>query len=284
VEWLPWTDAAGMAAASVAAAPLLSASRRRWRRLGALGPWSRELAVMFGLYSLWQFAGDHSIGNLNGATGRGRAIYDFERDLHIPSEAAIQRLFLGHHLVLRTANVYYIGLHVAFMGLCLVWLFARHRDRYPLVRNVLALSTGACLLVALVPVAPPRLVSGIGVVDVGRVVGPDVYPVTDVPGLDQLSAMPSVHVAWAIVVAFAIIVAGRSAWRWAAVLYPAATVAVVVVTGNHYWSDGVVAAVIVGASIVAANSLQRLRLSRPSSEDEPAPVRTSLSGPVSQPN
>lgn len=270
MEWLPWTDATGAAAGAAVATRVLVRRRRAVYR--AMAAWTRELAVMFGLYALWQYAGDLSLGSVDRAMQRGAQVARVERYIGLPSEASFQRLFLGHHDVLRVFDFYYVGLHVGVTGLCLVWVFARHRDRYPVARNTLAIATGASLVVALIPVAPPRLLPGLGVVDVGRLVGPTVYPATARPGLDQLSAMPSVHVAWALVVAFAVVYVGRSPWRWAAVLYPMFTVTVVVATGNHYWADGFVALLLVGAS--AALSLRLTPRAVPSAPaaDPPAPV------------
>lgn len=219
---------------------------------------------MFALYALWQLAGTLSLAQLGGAVARGRDIERLERYLPLPSESWVQHLMLGDRWLLRVFNIYYVGLHVAITGACLIWVFARHRGRYPAVRNALALSTGTSLLVALVPVAPPRLVPGSGLLDIGRIVGPTVYPATARPGLDQLSAMPSVHVAWAIVVAGAIVYVLRSRWRWAAALYPMATLFVVIVTGNHYWADGIVAAVICLAAWTVALAWERAK-SRPAS-------------------
>lgn len=246
MQWLPWQDAA-IAAVGTGATTRALAHRagHQVRGARAAAAWTRELTVMFSLYGLWQLAGGLSLGQSAGALERGREILRDERWLHFPGEASVQHPFLAHHSLLRAFDVYYVLLHVAVTGVCLVWVFARHRDRYPVVRNTLALSTGASLVVALVPVAPPRLVPGSGVVDVGRLVGPTVYPATARPGLDQLSAMPSVHVAWALVVAGSVIYVLRSPWRWLAVLYPAFTVAVVVITGNHYFADAVVAVAMV---------------------------------------
>lgn len=248
MDWLPWQDASVAAVGTAGATrAFLKASRPRWRSAAA---WTRELTVMFALYSLWQLAGDLSIGQASGAVRRGRELADVERWLHLPGEAGTQRLVLGNHDLIRLFNYYYVGLHVAFTGICLIWLFACHRDRYPAVRNVLAISTAASLLVALIPVAPPRLVPGLGLVDTGRVVGPGVYPATPRPGLDQLSAMPSVHVGWALIVAGAVIYASRHPWRWLAAGYPAFTLWVVVVTGNHYWADGIVEAVLCALALL----------------------------------
>jgi hypothetical protein len=253
LQWLPWTDAAGMAAAAGVATPVLGA--RASRALRAAAAWSGELAVMLALYALWQLAGSLSLGGAAGAVKRGADIYRAERALDLPSEAALQRIFLGQHWLLRGFNLYYVGLHVAVTGAVIVWVFARHRDAYPVIRNTLALATAACLMVALIPVAPPRLVPGLGLVDTGRLVGPTVYPATDQPGLDQLSAMPSVHVAWALVAAIAVIYATHHRWRWAALLYPLATLTVVVVTGNHYWADGAAAALLVAGAYALSRRL-----------------------------
>jgi hypothetical protein len=238
MEWLPWDDAAYAAVAAAAATRSLAHRSRPFLR--ATSAWTRELAVMFGLYGLWQLAGGLSLGRVSGAVQRGRDIYALEAWLHFPSEASVQGRFLTDHDLLRVLNLYYVVLHVVVTGACLVWVFARHRDRYPVVRNTLALATGASLLIALIPVAPPRLVPGLGVVDVGRLVGPTVYPATARPGLDQLSAMPSVHVAWALVVGASIVYVLRTPWRWLALVYPVFTLTVVVITGNHYLADGVV--------------------------------------------
>ena len=271
MQWLPWQDAAWAAAGSAAATRALAGRAARVAR--SVAAWARELAVMFLLYGLWQLAGSQSLAQVDGAVARGAALERWEHWFPVPSETWVQHLVLGDRWLLRAFNVYYVGLHVVITGCCLVWVFARHRDRYPAVRNALALVTAASLLVALVPVAPPRLVPGLGIVDVGRLVGPTVYPATAQPGLDQLSAMPSVHVGWAVVVAWAVVYVLRSPWRWAAFAYPVATLFVVVATGNHYWADGVVAAALCAASfaaVAASGAWRRRRLTLRASA--PAPL------------
>ena len=277
MQWLPWEDAAYAAVGSAAVTRLVG--RRVFPAGRALSAWTRELSVMFGLYGLWQLAGGLSLGQAADAVRRGRLILHVEAWLRFPGEAAVQRPFLPYHGLLRALDLYYVVLHVAVTGAVLVWVFARHRERYPVVRNTLALATAGSLLVALVPVAPPRLVPGSRVVDVGRLVGPTVYPATARPGLDQLSAMPSVHVAWALVAAGAVVYVLHSRWRWLAVVHPVFTVAVVVVTGNHYFADAVVAAAIVGLS--AWVSLRwKAQLSGSPLEPEPA-ASARRSAPVS---
>jgi hypothetical protein len=243
----------------------------------AIVTWTRELTIMFFLYALWQLAGDLSVEGVSGATGRGRAIWRAERWLHLPSEASLQRLVLPHRTLIHLCNLYYVELHVPVLGVCLVWLFIRHRDRYPSVRNVLALVTGASLLIQLIPVAPPRLIPVLGVVDTGRLIGPSTYPATVAPGLDQLSAMPSLHVGWALIVAGSIIWSLRSRWRWLAIIYPALTWSVVVVTGNHYWLDGAASVGLVALAVAAVGGLGLRRIRR---EGELVLLGPSMAGPA----
>ncbi len=75
---------------------------------------------------------------------------------------------------------------------------------------------------------------------------------------DQLSAMPSVHVGWAILVAIAVIGTARTRWRWLILLYPALTTLVVIVTANHFWADGIVAAALLGLVLLAQAAGRRL--------------------------
>ena len=249
MDWLPWQDAVIVAVATAVVTLAVADSRNKIRR--GIATWTRELTIMFALYALWQYAGALSVASPGDAVSRGRDILRLEAWFHLPSETSIQRMVLGNHGLVRAANYYYAGLHVAVLGVCLVWLFARHRDRYPAVRNVLALITGVSLLLQLIPVAPPRLVPGSGLVDTGHTIGPSVYPAHVAPGMDQLSAMPSLHVGWALIVAGAIIYSLRSPWRWLAVLYPLLTTWVVVVTGNHYWADGIVEVGLWAAAVAA---------------------------------
>ncbi|MGH3194221.1 MAG: phosphatase PAP2 family protein, partial [Streptosporangiaceae bacterium] len=83
-----------------------------------------------------------------------------------------------------------------------------------------------------------------GFVDLAARYGQSVYAALGL-GADQLSAMPSVHVAWAVLVSWAVITSGISRWRWLILLHPAVTVFVVVGTGNHFWADGIVASFVV---------------------------------------
>jgi PAP2 superfamily len=206
-------------------------------KVRAVAAFVREAAIIGLLYGLWQLAGELSVGGTSGAVGRAHWIEHFEHDIFLPSERSVQQLILGHRLIVETANLYYATMHFTMMFVFLIWLFVRHRDRYRPVRQVMAWTTLCCLLVQLIPVAPPRMLPGI--VDTGMRYHQSVY--SGGLAVDQLSAMPSVHVAWASFVGFYAWRVSTSRWRYIGFLHTAITVFVVLATGNHYWLDGIVA-------------------------------------------
>jgi len=259
--WRPAVALSVVLAGGAVVAPMLAArvaaERSRIGRLGrAARPYLRESALVAALYALWQLAASLSVGHGAGAFSRARWIVRFEHGW-LPSERSAQRL-LGHsELLTRAANWYYAAMHFAALGLLLLWLFARHRDRYPRVRNVLVLLTASSLLIQLVPVAPPRLLPGLGFVDTAARYGESVYSMSAVT-VDQLSAMPSVHVGWALLVGWAVLRISSSRYRWWVLIHPVLTMFVVVATANHFWLDGIVAAVLLAASIGAVRMADRL--------------------------
>ena len=227
-------------------------------RLAGVATFIQESALVFGLFTLWQFAGSFSVMGPGGALARGNWIWHLERELRLPSETSVQRLFLPHPLIVQACNLYYDVLHFPVLIACLIWLFIWHRDIYIRRRTTLAVFTGACLLVQLIPVAPPRMLPGTGMVDTAVLYHQSVYQETAGFNPDQLGAMPSVHVGWAILVAIMVISAARSRWRWLVVLYPVATTLAVVITANHYWMDGIVAALILVVVLIVQSWLGRL--------------------------
>ena len=211
---------------------------------------TREAGVVVGLFALWQFAGKYAPRVSGGALARARWIWHAERVARLPSEAAVQRLFLPHPLIVQAFNLYYASLHYVAVIALLVWMFLWHRDRYPEVRATLAMLTGACLLIQLIPVAPPRMLPSAGMVDTAVLYGQSVYgPAGFNP--TEVWAMPSVHVAWALLVGVTVVRFSASRWRWLALAYPAATTLVVVVTANHYWADGIVAGALLALTMLA---------------------------------
>lgn len=186
-------------------------------------------------------------GDLTSATDNALAIMDLQRSLGLPSEKSMQRALLDHSWLLRGANLYYIGVHFPATIGFLTWAWLFRRAHFERIRSSLILTSGVGLVLhVLYPLKPPRMMGGF--VDTAAAFGPDPYELGISGGANQLAAMPSLHVGWALLVAIGFIATATSGMRWLALLHPAITLAVVVVTANHYWLDAAVAVVIVLAA------------------------------------
>ncbi|HVX16497.1 MAG TPA: phosphatase PAP2 family protein [Acidimicrobiales bacterium] len=252
--WLAW-DAAAWLAAGLGVVMVITA-RARDRRVQAVRAFGVEITIILALYALWQRAGMLSIMHTDHAMSRGRSIWKFERAWHLPNEVTIQRWVLPHSLLSQLCNRYYAYLHVPTLGIFLLWLFVRHRDRYPSARTTLAIATGGCLAIQLVPVAPPRMFPDLGFVDLAQRYHQSVYSPLGTGLADQLSAMPSVHVAWAVLVGFVAWRLSSSRWRYLAVAHMVITIFVVTVTANHWLLDGIVAVAVLAASWLVQQSIR----------------------------
>jgi hypothetical protein len=207
-----------------------------------------EIGTISALYAAWQFAGSAPVFDAAGAYERGEAIERFQHVVGLPSEHTLQGWLLPHPLLAQSANVYYATMHFGALFALLAWLFFRHRAQYAQVRLVLIVVTVACFVIQLLPVAPPRLLPNAGYVDMAERYGQSMYSAFAAVGPDQLSAMPSVHVAWAGLVALAVWRVASGRWRYLGWLHAAMTIFVVTATANHYWSDGIVALALLAVS------------------------------------
>ena len=137
--WLPPQAALVLAALAVAIGLGLRPARGRLALVGAM---CREAALVLVLYALWRVLGSLRHTRTVDGLANGRALWDAERFLHIANEASIEAWFLQHPLLIQAANVFYAVAHVPALIVFLVWLFVRHRDRYPALRNTVAIVTG----------------------------------------------------------------------------------------------------------------------------------------------
>ncbi|MDP1819262.1 MAG: phosphatase PAP2 family protein [Acidimicrobiales bacterium] len=240
-------------------------------------------------------------GDPGPAFEHARAIIDLEQWLHLYVEPDVQRWYLdlpGRGLI-RGWNVYYGVAHFLVTLLTLMWLFRRSPDRYPLWRNTLALTT--CLAVvgfAAYSLMPPRLLDDPGEYGACQVYAPQAAAAAEradagdgAPGCDrygyvdtverfggwisfgndgykdvsnQYAAMPSMHIGWSTWCALALVPILRRRWTKAlAIAYPLVTLFCIVVTGNHYWIDGLGGLVCLGAGYAAACVVTGRRLTRP---------------------
>ena len=248
---LSWQTALKMDMVLIVLAVSVSRVRRSW--IAPAVATTKELSLVLALYALWQYAHDLAISKTAGAMDHARWLWRLEQRMHLPSEVSLQRALIDHKLVMQFLNIYYGAMHVPGVGIVLIWLYFRHRDRYARVRTSLALMIAGCLTIQMIPMAPPRFLPDLGFVDSALLYGQSVYG-TGGSGLsNQLAAMPSQHVGWSLVVGIAAVTISTSKWRWLVLLHPILTILAVTATANHWWLDGVVA----GLVLALAYSLQR---------------------------
>jgi hypothetical protein len=272
---LPHIDPTWQLAAVTAGALLVVAAVLRllgWVRSAAA---AAEATLVASLYTAWQLIGTITHRNVAGAQSNALAVWHAERALHLPSELAMQQAVTPHPWLVQLANGYYVYGHFNPVGLLLAWVFWKHRPSYSRVRLLLCLLTAAAFVVHFVPVAPPRLMPQLGFHDLALEYGQSVYGSfgAGIPG--QLLAMPSLHVGWAILLAYVVVTTARSRWRWLVVAHPVLMTLDVVVTANHWWADGIVCGLLLVLCIAADRAVRRLlpvRVHVPEVVREPVPA------------
>ncbi len=233
--WLPADIAA------VCALSLFVVSFALRHRVPAVANPSGEAAWVCALYTMWRLFNRVDV-HLDGAAERGVQIWHFERAIGLGNERWLQERVINLSPLIQFMNGYYAIAHVPAMIAFLFWMFFRRRAEYSRWRSLLALSTGADVLIRLVPVAPPRLLPELGFVDTAMVYNQSVYGGFGRGVSDQLAAMPSIHVGWAALIAWALWRLGGRTGRVIGMAHLVLTCFAVVLTGNHWWLDGLVAA------------------------------------------
>jgi hypothetical protein len=176
---------------------------------------------------------------LNVALGHAREILGVEQALHIDPERTLDRWLAGHHALGLLVADYYDNAHfLVTLGL-LGWLWWRRADIYRPLRNTLVLVNVLAFVVFWrFPVAPPRMLPGfVDVVASTHAIG-SWHTGALASQANQLAAMPSLHIAWAVwctVVVWRI--SARALLRALAVVYPFVTAFAVLSTGNHFVFD-----------------------------------------------
>jgi hypothetical protein len=255
MAWFTWQVSVAAAACLLGFALL---TRRRGGRWTSAADYCREAALILALYAVWQLSLDFLVTSVTGAVPHARWVWHVERSLHLPSEVSVQRAALDHPVVIQALNLFYSIVHFPALIVFLIWLFARHREHYSDARTTLVLLTGACALLQAIPVAPPRLLANLGFVDAGALYRQSPYAAGGLRDPGQLIAMPSVHVAWAVMIAAIVVQVSRSRWRWVVLAYPVLTVIAVVATGNHWWLDGIVALALLALALLVQQAAAAL--------------------------
>ncbi|MFI2199777.1 bifunctional glycosyltransferase 87/phosphatase PAP2 family protein [Streptomyces sp. NPDC020192] len=211
------------------------------------------IRVVYAAYSQVRLAATG--GTISGGRARaehhGHVVLDIERFLHIDIE------HWANHAVVRIGwlrdflNFYYESFHFVVPLTILGILYWRRPVDYRWARASLGFATFLALLgFWLFPLAPPRLMPNLGIIDTVHGVQdfskPNYGTLTALT--NQYAAMPSLHFGWSLWCGVVIAIIAPRWWMKAlGLLHPLFTVSAIVGTGNHWVLDAVG-----GAAVVAA--------------------------------
>jgi hypothetical protein len=200
----------------------------------------REGLICSGVFTLYEMGRHATRGSAGDALRNSEAIIAFERHLRIDPEHAAQGLLLRHRELLHFVNSAYSWLFLPFVAGTLFWLYLTQDQLFRQYRTSLAISAlVAVVIIALHPVAPPRLTPGSNLIGTHALVGGSHSFV------NQFAAMPSLHVGWVALSGVALFVGVKSWVRWIWLVGPVSGMLFVVMsTGHHYLIDGIVGATI----------------------------------------
>jgi hypothetical protein len=200
-----------------------------WREVGlGLGAYASYLLVR---RRVWTAEGrEHALR-------RARRIADAEHELGIGIEPALQRAAMRFPRLVDICNAGYAAGNVTLSVGWLIRLYHRDPARFRRERAAALLAFVASLPLFLrYPTAPPRALDGFVDTLAERGIALD-HPVL-VRFYNPIAAMPSQHVAFAVVSGIGLAggsTLARRRWGWRS--YPAGVALVVLATGNHFLAD-----------------------------------------------
>ncbi|MFF5444841.1 bifunctional glycosyltransferase 87/phosphatase PAP2 family protein [Streptomyces sp. NPDC012888] len=243
-----------------------AASRRQWIPL--LPFWRRvlsrpnlllELLLIRVGYSLYSHIRAAATGTRSLAEEHGSQILAIERVLGIDIEHAVNQAVAGTPWVEGFFDFYYTSFHfVVPLGILGVLYWRRPAD-YRWARASLGLATVLALTgFWLYPLAPPRLMPGLGFIDTVHgpqdLANPQYGAMTAIS--NQYAAMPSLHFGWSLWCGVVVVLLAPKGWqKLLGALHPLITVCAIVATANHWVLDAAGGAVVVGAGFALVHVL-----------------------------
>ncbi|GEL93714.1 phosphatase PAP2 family protein [Cellulomonas composti] len=214
------------------------------------GEMLRELGLVVGLYMAYSATRLAASGSWDVAKAHARGILGFERWLGIDVEHSLNHALAQHTSLEVLSSYWYQSAHFLVTPTLLVVLFFRRPTVYKPARTALIAATVLALFgYFFFPTAPPRLL-GEYVDTVSESAAYGWWPTAEQQAAsgansvtNQVAAMPSMHVGWALWVSLVLAVLARRTWlKIAAFGYVTTTALVVTVTGNHWVLDAVAGA------------------------------------------
>jgi hypothetical protein len=216
--------------------------------------WWAEIGLVLGLYFAYVLTRGLQSARGVDAERTGWALLHWEQRWHLAVEAPLNAGLQNFPAIAVLCGYFYATLHFVVTPAVLVFLYRRQPAVYRQARTALALATAAALIgYFLLPTAPPRLLTGGGFQDSLAAVsswgwwGGEGSAPRGLGGLtNQLAAMPSLHVGWALWSGWCIArYAQRRTARILGAAYPLLTTLVVISTGNHYLVDAVAGSLLI---------------------------------------
>lgn len=237
-----------------ALAPAPDAPARKRRLRGRVRPlWWMELLIIVVGERVYEYIRNLVPTNQGRAESRGWDIERLEQTLHLNIGLSLNRFVGRHEPIAQVMNYYYASLHFTVTGGVLIWLFVARPAWYRTMRTILVIATVIGLIgFYLYPLCPPRLLPGGGYIDTVvhyKTWGSWADP-TIATHSNQYAAMPSLHIAWALWCGYVLYRVSQRRWVMAlGVLYPLATLTVIIGTANHYLLDAVIGAMVFAAAV-----------------------------------
>jgi membrane-associated phospholipid phosphatase len=197
-----------------------------------------QLGLFLLAYLLYSAARWITVGDIDVATANADWIMSLEHHLGVASEASVQHGFRGTWM-LWVLNHLYLAAQLVVLPGSLLFLYHRSRPLYERLRNtILATWLISIPVYAMFPVAPPRL-ADVGLVDtITSQTGFALNGKLTTSFYNELAAVPSLHVGFAVAIGIALAGALRNPVAKAiALLWGPVVGLAVVATGNHYVFD-----------------------------------------------
>jgi membrane-associated phospholipid phosphatase len=217
---------------------------------------ARQWLLFASAYYVYRIVRGLVDGHANVAYQHGRDIVDFERSIHLFFEQDVQRWSIDHSFVIHAADWMYVNSHFLVTTTFLIWLYIARNHAYYFVRNMFIIAMAFALVgYVLFPTAPPRFFPEWGFTD--SVVDYFGQGASTTAGVlyNPYAAMPSMHVAFALMLAVPAIQLMRvRALKVMWALYPLLVTFVVISTGNHFWLDAAFGALVAACSALLAKT------------------------------
>jgi membrane-associated phospholipid phosphatase len=224
-----------------------------------------QIGLFFLAYLVYSAARFVTIGDLPSARDHAEWIVDLERATGTGVEASVQSAFDGTWILWVLNHLYLIAQLGVIPG-ALIFLYKRSPNLYTTLRNtILATWLISVPVYGLFPVAPPRL-ADIGIADtISQQTGFAMDSNFSTSFYNELAAVPSLHVGFAVAVGFALFAALRNpALKFLALMWGPVIGLAVVATGNHFVFDMVAGVVASAAGYGLGAMAARIRIKRPS--------------------